>query len=111
MAQRVRIISGSRNKAFDHYIEDIIERGAWRQEHTYFGIADQDRANFVRQKIRTAGTHMDPRVAVKAFWYECPGCENGGPDCRYHVSFTVFDMEEARKYKANVQNTAARTMS
>lgn len=100
MPSKVRIIAGPRNVSFDHYIEDIIDRGAWEVEHEYFGITDADRANYVRQKLRTAGRHMEPPVAVKAFWRECQGgCANGGPDCQFHVSFTVYDMEKAKAYK------------
>lgn len=106
MATQVRIIAGPRNKAFDHYVSDIIDRGAWEQEHTYFGITEQERADYVRRKIRMAGRHMDPPVAVKAFYYECPGCQNGGPECRYHVSFTIFDMDEARAFKQRSQDLA-----
>ena len=108
MPSQVRIIAGPRNKAFDHYIEDIIGRGAWEVEHEYFGITDQERADYVRRKMRMAGKHMNPPVAVKAFWRQCAGCPNGGADCRFHVSFTVYDMDKARAYKEQVSNSAGR---
>jgi hypothetical protein len=108
MPGKTRIISGPRNTSFDHYIQDLIDRDAWETEHFYFGIADEERADFIRKKLRTAGTHMDPRVAVKAFRVACPnGCDNGGPDCRWHVSFTVYDMDKARAYMNRVHNTIA----
>lgn len=114
MSGGVRIISGPREKAFDHYIEDVLQRGAWEVEHEYFGIADETRADYIRRKLRTAGRHMNPVVAVKAFWKPCPGgekgCSNGGPDCRYHVYFTVYDMEGARKFRENIQNKARRAL-
>jgi hypothetical protein len=114
MAGGVRIISGPRNKSFDHYIEDIIGRGGWEIEHDYFGIQDEDGADFIRRKMRTAGRHMNPPVAVKAFWKPCPGvdkgCELGGPECRYHVKFTVYNMELARKFKEKVQTSARRAI-
>lgn len=106
MPGKVRIIAGPRNTSFDHYIEDIIAEGRYEQEQDYFGIEDNDRADYVRRKLKTAGTHMDPPVAVKAFWVPCTGCANGGPSCRFHVKFTVYDMEKARSYKARIQQNA-----
>lgn len=106
MPSKARIIAGPRNVSFDHYIEDIIGRGAWGEDHEYFGITDPERADYVRRKLRTAGRHIEPPVAVKAFWHECAGCNDGGPDCRYHVTFAVYDMETARQYKSKHQQIA-----
>lgn len=106
MPSQVRIIAGPRNVAFDHYIRDVLERNAWEQEHVYFGIEQEERANYVRQKLRTAGRHMDPPVAVRAFYERCGGCNNGGPSCRFHVKFFVYDMDKARAYK-NAMDEAA----
>ena len=108
MPSKVRIIAGPRNTAFDHYIEDVIGAGAWGVEHDYFGITNVERADYVRRKLRMAGRHMDPPVAVKAYWKPCTGCANGGPDCQFHVKFTVYDMDIARQYKAKLQDNANR---
>jgi hypothetical protein len=51
---------------------------------------------------------MDPAVAVKAYWHECAGCDAGGPDCRYHVKFTVYDMDRAREFKSRMRETTER---
>jgi hypothetical protein len=100
MPSKVRIIAGPRNVSFDHYIEAIIAEGTIGEDHDYFGIEDIERADYVRRRLRTAGRHMDPAVAVKAYYTECTGCDNGGPSCRYHVTFAAYDMATARKYKA-----------
>lgn len=107
MPSQVRIISGPRNTSFDHFIQDIVDKGNFEVEHTYFGIKDLERAMFVRNKLNTAGKHMDPVVAVKAFRQECQGCAQGGPDCRFHVSYTCYDMEKARAYKEKQKQYAS----
>lgn len=103
MPGKVRIIAGPRNTAFDHYIEEIADAGNWGQDFDYFGIEDQERADYVRRKLRMAGRHLDPPVAVKAYWSPCTGCNNGGPSCRFHVTFAAYTMDEAREYKAKNQ--------
>lgn len=92
----------SRDKSFDEYIETLISRGAWGVEAEYQGLETQESAEIVRQKMRTAGNHMNPPVSVKAFWRECKGCKVGGPQCRFHVSVTIYDKDKAREYKARV---------
>lgn len=96
MPTQVRIIAGPRDKSFDHFIQELLDEDGFGVEREYFGIEDQSRADLVRRKLRTAGRHLD--VSVKAFWAECQGCPNGGPTCRYHVKFTAYDPDEARKY-------------
>jgi hypothetical protein len=108
MAGKARVIAGPRNTSFDHYVEDVLARGGWGQEQDYFGIEDIDRADFIRRKLRMAGQHMDPPVAVKAYWHECAGCNNGGPRCRYHVKFTIYDMAKAREFKTRLRETVER---
>jgi hypothetical protein len=98
MPSQVRIIAGPRNTAWDGYIQDVIDTGAWEKEHEYFGVTDPERADSIRRRLRNAGRHLG--VSVKAFWRECNGCKNGGPGCRYHISYTVYDPDTARRYKA-----------
>ena len=104
MPSQVRIISKRNSRQWDELVQDIITRGAFGQEHDYFGITDPERADSVRRAIRTAGKHLG--VGSKVFWHECTGCENGGPECKFHVSYTVYSMEEARKYKAGQAESA-----
>lgn len=98
----------ARDKSYDQYIEDVIRDGAWGIESEYVGLETQEAAEIVRQKMRTAGNHMNPPVAVKAFWRECKGCKVGGPDCRFHVSFTVYDKDKARAYRARMDKQTGR---
>jgi hypothetical protein len=107
MPGKVQIISGPRNASFDHYVQAVLDEGAWEQERDYYGITTPERAEFIRQKLRTAGAHMNPPVAVKAFWRECQGCGLGGAECRYHVKFTVYQKDKARQYKARIQQSAS----
>lgn len=98
----------SRDRSFDQYIEDVIRDGAWEVESEYVGLETQESADIVRQKLKTAGGHMNPPVSVKAFWKTCTGCKVGGPECRFHVSFTVYDKDKARAYRARVHKAAVR---
>jgi len=107
MATRgVRIIAGPRNKSFDQFIRDLIDQDGYGAEREYFGIENPDRAETVRRRMKRAGTHLG--VSVKAFWKECPGCNNGGPSCRYHVFFTAYDPDVARQYKQKQVASARR---
>jgi hypothetical protein len=94
---KVRIIAGPRDETWDQFIADLATRG-YGHERQYVGIATEERADQVRRKLRTAGKHQG--VAVKAYWRECGGCEAGGPDCAYHVHYTIYDPAAARRYKA-----------
>lgn len=108
MPQQVRMpryISQRNSKNWDDIIRQVISAGKWGEENTYFGIATEDRAHEVYRKLRTAASHQG--VARKVFWYPCTGCRDGGNDCRFHVSFTIYDMETARQYKT--QQHAARS--
>lgn len=106
MPSQVRIISGTRNKAFDAYVQDVIDRGAWEKEHDYFGITNPERADEVRRRMKQAGNHLS--VSVKAYWTGCNGCKDGGPDCRYHVRYTIYDKDKARRYKASQARNSKR---
>ena len=94
-----RYVSKQNSASWDDIIKAVISAGKLGDENTYYGIVSEERASEVYRKLRTAATHQgDGR---KVFYYPCTGCDNGGPECRYHVSFTLFDMETARAYKAN----------
>ena len=104
MPSKVRIIQRPNSKRWDELIIDAITRGAFgdEHEHDYFGINGQDRADSIRRHLRTAARHQG--VGAKVFWKECPNpgkCETGGADCTHHVYYTLYDMETARKYKAD----------
>lgn len=96
MPHRVRIIAGPKNTKFDSYIEKLVTERGYGVERTYFGIEDEERAAQVRRALRQAGRHLT--VAVKAFYKPCEGCKNGGKDCRFHVFFTAYPLEDARLY-------------
>lgn len=105
MPHQVRIISGPRDSSYDHHVRRLISERGYGAERHYFGIATPERAREVRSKLATAGRHLG--VSVKAFWLECGGCQAGGADCRYHVSFTCYDPAAARQYKARQAGNAA----
>jgi hypothetical protein len=101
MPQQVRMpryISQRNSAQWDDIIRSIVNAGKLGEENTYFGITTEERAHEVHRKLKTAAAHQG--IARKVFWYPCNGCTDGGKDCRYHVSFTLFDMEAARAYKA-----------
>jgi hypothetical protein len=101
MPSQVRIIRERNSAKWDDLVRDVISRGAFGVEHDYFGIISSERADKVRGHIRTAGKHQG--VGSKVFWKECPApgkCANGGSDCKFHVYYTIYDLEEARSYKA-----------
>lgn len=98
MPTQVRIIAGPRNTSFDRYISELVEQEGYGAERQYFGITTPERADEVRRRMRRAGQHLG--VSVKAFWKECTGCSNGGTGCRFHVYYTAYDPDAARKYKA-----------
>ena len=97
MPSQVRIISGPRDQSWDRYVARLIQERGFGHERHYVGITDEKRADEVRRKLRTAGRHHG--VSIKAFWLPCKGCEHGGPDCAYHVSYTAYDLASARAYK------------
>jgi hypothetical protein len=90
---------GPRNTFFDNYVKRLVAEEGYGAERHYFGIETQERAEEVRKGMRNAGRHLE--ISVKAFWYDCKGCDDGGDNCRFHVSFTAYDPEAARQYKAN----------
>lgn len=100
MPSQVRIIRERNSSQWDDLVRDAITRGAYGTEHDYFGITTQDRADKIRRAIRTAGGHLG--VGRKVYWKECPTpgkCANGGPDCAFHVYYTIYDLDEARAFK------------
>ena|SRR5215472_15336035 len=100
MPSQVRIIRERNSAKWDDLVRDLINRGAYGVENDYFGIATQDRADKIRRAIRTAGGHLG--VGRKVYWKECPNpgrCKNGGSDCKFHVYYTIYDLDEAREYK------------
>jgi hypothetical protein len=97
MPSKVRIISPRNSAEWDALVRDAMQRNAYRVEHDYFGIVTEERAEQVRKKLRTAAGHLG--VGAKVFWTGCQGCSNGGTDCRYHVKYTLYPLEEARAYK------------
>lgn len=106
MPSKVRIISERNSARWDEIIQSLMDAGAWEQEQTYFGIEDPARADSIRRAFKTAGRHKG--VAVKSYWKECTGCKDGGQQCRYHVHFTVYDMDKARAYRARQAASTAR---
>ena len=101
MPSQVRIIRERNSAKWDDLVRDVIQRKAYGTEHDYFGVVNGDRADKIRRAIRTAGGHQG--VGSKVYWKECPApgrCANGGPDCKFHVYYTIYDLDEARKYKA-----------
>lgn len=96
-SERVRFVS-RRDTTFDHYVADLVEQDGFGVGRVYFGITSRERADLIRRRLRRAGSHLNPPVSVKAYWYGCGGCRDGGRECRYHVSFTAFDPGEAKEY-------------
>lgn len=96
----------NRDTTFDEFLRGLLAERGFGAEREYYGITSEERAREVRQKFRTAGRHL--QVSVKAFWSDCSGCDNGGPDCRYHVHFSAYDPEKARAYMARKSKAAGR---
>jgi hypothetical protein len=99
MPQQVRMpryISQKNSTSWDDIIKSV--SGKLGQENHYHGITTEERAAEVYRKLKTAATHAG--LGRKVFYYPCTGCKDGGNDCRFHVSFTLFDKEVARAYKA-----------
>jgi hypothetical protein len=98
---QVRIISRRNSAEWDRLVRQAMNYGAYGVEHDYFGITNEARADTVRKSIRTAGRHQG--IGSRVFYEPCPGpegCQYGGPDCRFHVKYTIYPLEEARRYKA-----------
>jgi hypothetical protein len=97
LPSQVRIISGPRDESWDRYILRLVREAGFGHEREYVGITGEKRAEEIRRKLRTAARHQG--VAGKVFWKPCTGCSEGGPDCAYHVCYTVYDPAAARAYK------------
>lgn len=95
---------GPADRTWDPFIENLIRERGFGVEREYVGIVSRERAEQIRRGMKTAGRHL--KVAVKSFWRPCPGCDAGGPECCFHVSFTAYDPEVARQYKARQAQTS-----
>lgn len=101
MPSQVRIISRRNSGEWDRLVREAMAAKRLRTEHDYFGITTEARAETVRRALRTAGRHQG--VGAKVYYQECdsPGrCAYGGPDCLYHVKYTIYPLDEARAFKA-----------
>ena len=108
MPQQVRMpryVSQRNSSSWDDIIRGLVDGAKHGQEQTYFGITNENRAQEVYRKLRTAAQHQG--VGRKVFWYGCKGCNEGGRECRYHVSFTIYDIDEARAYRAQQQRASS----
>lgn len=105
MPDRVRFIAGPRNTDWDDYVRRLVQERGYGHERQYVGITTRERADEIRRRLRTAGRHLG--VAVKAFWQECEGCEHGGEGCAFHVLYTAFHPDDARRYKARQTGRAS----
>lgn len=92
--QRVRFIS-PRKESFDAHIQRLVEKAGYGVPATYYGIEDAARADEVRRGLRRAGKRLG--VAVKAFTAANLGCQRH-PDCQYHVLYTCYSLEDARRF-------------
>jgi hypothetical protein len=70
-------------------------------EKIYHGPATVEAADELRLGLVRRGNY-GLGVAVKAFrgGLSCAGCEEGGPACRCPVSCTIYEMADARAYRA-----------
>ncbi|MDA8316532.1 MAG: hypothetical protein M0010_15385 [Actinomycetota bacterium] len=96
MPDRVRIIAGPRRVSFDSYVERLVSERGYGVEREYFGVETAERADEVRRGLRQAGRHLT--VAVRAYYRPCKGCAKGGKSCAFHVFFTAFPRDDARRY-------------
>ena len=97
MPSQVRIISRRNSPRWD----DLVRGAQLGVEHDYYGCASEDRADTVRKCIRTAARHQGH--GSKVYYKPCPepgACANGGADCTHHVYYTLYDLDDARAYKA-----------
>lgn len=108
MPQQVRIISRRNSAEWDRLVSDTVRAGRLGVEHDYFGITNEARADDVRKCLRTAGRHQG--VGSRVYYVPCEGgdqgCRYGGPGCRFHVKYTVYPIEEARRYKQEQAKSA-----
>lgn len=95
---------GPRDRAFDDLLGRLVAERGYGHAREYVGVTTPERAEQVRRGIRAAGRHLGH--SVKAFWKACPGCEDGGADCRFHIEFTAYDQSAARAYRARQQQNA-----
>lgn len=101
---RVRFIAGPRNADYDRFITRLVREEGYGRERQYFGIEEAERAEKVRRGMRQAGRQLG--ISVRAYWKECGGCTNGGPNCRFHVHYAAFSPAAAKAYRAEQQRLA-----
>lgn len=115
MPSKVRIITRKSREEIDldrnslHVLQQLWNQGMRDKDATHFGIQDYETADALRKSYRRVGRKVKPEgIAVRAFWQTCDnGCEQGGESCRYHVVFSLHDMEDARRYMAEKRKYAA----
>lgn len=95
---------GPRDTSWDPFVQKLLAERGYGHEREYVGVTTQERADEVRRGLRRAGNHLG--ASMKVFWRQCTGCADGGPECRYHVSFTAYDKEVARAYKQRAAQNA-----
>jgi hypothetical protein len=97
---QVRIISPKNSQQWGDLVRDVTDAGRWEEEIVYGGITSQERADKIRRALRTAAKKCG--VGSKVYWNECdsPGRCKFGADCAFHTKFTFYDLDKARKYKA-----------
>ncbi len=104
---RTRYITRHRTTDFDSYVQHLVEEEGFGVERHYFGCETEERAREVRRGLRRGATHLG--VSLRAYWGPCPGCKNGGPECRYHVYITAFAPEDAKRHMASRRGASAGT--
>lgn len=89
-------------ESFDGPLREKIDETGFGVGWVWVGCETEDRADEVRRGFKRAARHLG--VAVRTYTRECPGegrgCQPGGPECRFHVPVTAFDMDSARQYRA-----------
>ncbi len=95
---------GPRDRSFDALVRDLVDQRGYGHAREYVGVTTEERAEQVRRGIRNAGRALGH--SIKAFWKPCPGCQDGGADCRFHIEFTAYEPGAARAYKARQQQNA-----
>lgn len=106
MPDKVRMIQ-RKDLRFDDYVRKLVSEKGWGHERAYAGVASQEEADEIRRKLRAAGAHVG--VSVKAFWERCPRPKScpAGESCRFHIRYTAYKIEDARRYKAGQSRRSA----
>jgi len=106
MPDKVRIVQ-RKDDRFDDYLRDLVASRGYGHERIYAGVRAQEAADEIRRKLRAAGKHVG--VSVRVFFEPCPtpGHCKAGSDCAFHVRYTAFKIDDARRYKARQQRRAS----